>query len=120
MNYDSFETIEEDNTLILTTNHIDINESSFSETFEHSVFTGGQMTGAEAELIALSEGTLSVDNNSNVSISNYAQRDMRVLHAVNAVSSIAANGLNVGKMSALAQGISQMSLQQQNQFVQQR
>ena len=41
---------------------VDVAESSFNESYVHSAFTGGQMTGAEAELLALSDGSLSVDN----------------------------------------------------------
>jgi hypothetical protein len=122
MNYFSLETLEEDNTLILTTNMIDINESTFSESYEHSVFTGGRMTGGEAELLALSEGTLSVDNSSTISLTDGAQQNMRVLHGVNATSSIAANALNIGRPPSFTAGPSatpRTSIQQQNRFNQQ-
>lgn len=100
----------------------DVRESSFTESYEHSVFTGGQMTGAEAELLALSEGTLSVDNISKVSLSSSAQGGMRVLHAVNAASSITANSFNMSRTPSYTTGTAikpQFALRQQNHFTQQ-
>ena len=101
----------------------DISESTFNETVTHTVFIGGQITAAEAELLALSEGTLAVNKSGNVSLSNSAQRNMTVMHAVNAVSSVAANSFNIGQMPSSIQGTgrqSQISLHQQNRFVQHR
>ena len=94
--------------------------SSFDETFIHSAFVGGQMTEAQAELLALSEGHLQVQRGGRIMLTAQAQRDIRVLHAVNAVTSIAANSLNVGTMPVPGREIVRLSLQQQNSFVQQR
>lgn len=77
---------------------VDVAESSYEETHYHSVVNGGQMAGAEAELLALSEGKLSVDNSSSVLLSDSSQQNMRVFNGVNAASSVAANGQNILKM----------------------
>jgi hypothetical protein len=117
------ETLDLDNDIIEIYDAVDVTESSFTESYEHTVFIGGRMTGAEGELLALSEGTLAVDNNSTVSLADGAQRNMRVLHGVNAVSSIAANALNIGRSPSFTVGPSatpRTSIQQQNRFNQQR
>lgn len=98
----------------------DVGTSSFDDTFERSVFVGGRMAEGKADLVAMSEGTLTVERGGNVDISGLAQRDMRVLHGVNAVTSIAANSLNVGSIPVFNSGITQISSRQHNQFVQQR
>lgn len=101
----------------------DIAESSLSEFYEHTILTGGQMTGAQAELLALSEGTLSIDNNNNVSLSGSAQQNMRVFNSVNAVTSVAANAMNISRLPTITRGSSaatQVSMQQHNRFIQQR
>lgn len=119
----SVDTHFEDNTRIERSSTEAFTQRSSSETCEHSSFTGGRMTGAEAELLAMSEGTLLVNNGNYISFSSQAQQGMRVMHGVNAVSSIAANSLNLGQTPALVRGTSgrpQMSLQQHNQFTQQR
>lgn len=76
----------------------DVAESSFNDSYVHSSITGGQMTGAEAELLALSDGSLSVDSSNNVVLSDSAQKNMQVINGVNAVSSVAANALNISRM----------------------
>lgn len=119
----SVDTHFEDNTRIERSSTEAFAQRSFSETCEHSSFTGGRMTGAEAELLAMSEGTLSVNNGRYIAFSSQAQQGMRVMHGVNAVSSIAANSLNLGQTPVLMGGVGgrpQMSLQQHNQFTQQR
>ncbi len=115
--------ISQDNELIVEYDAIDVAESSFNESYVHSAFTGGQMTGAEAELLALSDGSLSVNNNSTVALSDNSQQNMRVFNGVNAVSSIAANSLNMGRTpsyNARPNGAPQLSLNQQNRFNQTR
>lgn len=82
----------------------DVAESSYSESREHSVFTGGQMAAAEAEMIALSDGTLDVNHTSNVQLGDGAQQGMRTVNGVNAVSSVAANALNVSRMPTIRAG----------------
>ena len=116
---DIVETADRDDNLAEEYKAIDVAESTFNESYEHTVFTGGHMSGAEAELLALSEGTLSVDNNSTVSLASGAQQNMRVFNGVNAVSSIAANSLNISRTSSLSarpSGVPQLSLKQQNRF----
>lgn len=123
LDFVSVDTEFKDNTHIERSSTETFAQRSFSETYEHSSFTGGRMTGAEAELLAMSEGTLSVNNGSYIAFSSQAQQGMRVMHGVNAVSSIAANSLNLGQTPVLMRGAGgrpQMSLQQHNQFTQQR
>ena len=115
----SDETVEQDNEDIEIYKFNDEADSSFSELYEHTIFTGGQMTGAEAELLALSEGTLSVDNNNIVSLTDSTQQNMRVFNGVNAVSAVAANALNISRLPA-SSALSQISMQQRNIFIQQR
>lgn len=101
----------------------DIAESSFNESYEHTISTGGQMTGAQAELLALSEGNLSVDNSSNILLTESAQKNMRVFNGVNAVASVAANALNISRSPSITTGTSavpRISMQQHNRFIQQR
>jgi hypothetical protein len=120
---DTVETVDRDDNLVEEYKAIDVAESTFNDSYERTVFTGGQMTGAEAELLALSEGTLTVGNNSNVSLADGAQRNMRVFNGVNAVSSIAANALNVSRLPVFITGPSavlRISMQQHNRFDQQR
>ncbi len=117
------DTADRDNNLIEEHKAIDVAESRFNESYEHSVFTGGQMAGAMTELLALSEGTLSVDNSSIVSLTESAQQNTRVFNMVNAASSIAANAQNISRLPTISTGSAAVlptSLRQHNRFVQQR
>ena len=81
------------------------------------------MTGAEAELLALSESKLTVDNNSTISMTGNTQQGMRIFSGVNAVSSVAANALNISRLPVMSGGSSigpRISMQQHNRFIQQR
>ncbi len=114
---------EQDTSRIFDKDIIDIGDSTSSESYEHTVLTGGQMTGAEAELLALSEGSLSVDNSNRISLADGAQQNMRVFNGVNAVSSVAANAINISRLPTVTRGLSavpQISMQQHNSFIQQR
>ena len=68
----------------------------------------------------LGDHVLAVERGGNIDLSGRTQSDMRVLHGINAVTSVAANSFNVGTMPVFTGGIKQLSLQQHNQFVQQR
>lgn len=100
-----------------------LSQTSFTETYEHQLLVGGQMSDAQAELLSLSEGSLKVDNNNAISLSRQTQQNIRVFNGVNAVSSVAANAVNVGQLPTMSRntgGLSTMSMRQQNQFIQQR
>jgi len=115
--------VVQDDNLVEEYKAIDVAESSFNESYEHSVFTGGQMTGAEAELLALSNGSLTLDNNNTILLSENAQQNMRVFNSVNAVASVAANAMNISRLPVMTGGssaMSQISMQQHNRFIQQR
>ena len=114
---------QSDDDVIENINSVDIAESFINESYEHTVLIGGQMTGAEAELLALSEGSLSLNNNSNILLSDNAQKNMRVFNSVNTVSSVAANAMNISRLPASINGasaLSRLSMQQHNHFTQQR
>lgn len=115
---------EHSNDFIKDINTVDIAESFLDESYEHTVLIGGQMTGAEAELLALSEGSISLDNSSNVQLSDNTQRNMQVFNSVNTVSSVAANALNISRSPSITRGTSaampRISMQQHNSFTQQR
>jgi len=115
--------VEENLAIVLDMDVVNISDSTFSEFYQYTTFTGGQMTGAEAELLALSEGSLNVDNSSTISLSQSAQQNIRVFNGVNAVSSVAANALNISQLPVVSRGLSSIpgtSMQQQNLFVQHR
>lgn len=121
-NHSATDNLDQNDNSLQTSIKVDVAESSFSESYEHRVFTGGQMTGAEAELLALSDGTLSVSNNNNVRLNEGAQQNMRVLNGVNASSSVAANALNMSRLPAFRAGPatgSRTIMTQQNRFNQQ-
>lgn len=111
------------NDVIEEINTVDIAESFLNESYEHTVLTGGQMTGAEAELLALSKGNLSIENSSDIILTQSAQKNMRVFNGVNAVASVAANALNISRQPVIRTGTSNLpriSMQQHNLFIQQR
>lgn len=112
---------ETDTSLVKKQQAIDVAESTYSLSYEHAVFTGGEMAGAEAELLALSEGRLSVDSSSNVVLSDSAQKNMQVGNGINSVSSVAANALNLSRQPIFRGGSSilRSSTIQQNLFKQQ-
>lgn len=83
---------------------------SGSSSGEEAVTAGATLDGAEAELIAMSEGKAQVEQGSVVELGAQAQRGMQVVNAVNASGAIVGNALNVGtQRGALAssQGIAQ-------------
>ncbi len=94
-------------------------DSTYSELYERSSFSGGQMSGAKADLLALSEGELSVDNLSVVSLRENAQRNMRIFNGVNAVSSVSANALNLSRLPEPSL-LSQAVMKQRNAITQRR
>ncbi len=116
------EPVVQDDKLVEEYKAVDVAENSFIESYEHSIFTGGQMTGAEAELLALSDGSLSVNNSSTVLLSESAQKNMRVFNGVNAVASVAANAFNLSRLPVITgtSTVSRLSMQQHNRFIQQR
>lgn len=109
--------VKQDDNLLAEYKAVDFSESSFNESYEYSVFTGGQLTAAEAELLAMSDGNLSVDNRSMVELGDSAQQNMRIGNGINAVSSVATNAINVSRLPAYR--VPRTSLVQQNRFNQQ-
>ena len=92
-------------------------ESSFEIVFPAS------LTDAEAELIAMSDGTLTVERESRVGVSSTAQQNLRAMTAVNATTAVVANALNVantGRIKLQTTGIGAFKLNQGNIFIQRR
>ena len=95
----------------------DLASYNFSESREYTLLTGGVMSGAQTGLLALSEGLLSVSNHSLIQLDDSAQAQISLLNGVNAVSSVAANAVNVSRPPA---AVRSLSMRQHNLFVQQR
>jgi hypothetical protein len=112
----------EDDGVIADYDASDVSTSAYLESFEHTTLTGGQMTAAAAELLALSDSKLSVNDSSIVSLGDSSQRNMRIFNGINAVSSITANAMNISllpQLGANSTALSKMSMRQHNLFDQQ-
>jgi len=74
-------------------------------------------------LLAMSESNLSVDYNNSISMAGHAQQGMRIFNSVNAVSSVAANAMNISRLPVLSgesPAMTRISMLQHNYFSQQR
>ena len=87
--------------------------SSSSTSVDETVHAGASLADAEADLIAMSEGSAQIDARNSVSLSASAQQGLRAANAVNVANTIVGNALNV---TTLLVG----SLGQSNVFVQNR
>ena len=113
----------EDDEAIAEYDAFDVSTSAYNESSEQNSLTGGQITAAATELLALSDGKLSVNDSSIVSLSDSSQRNMQIFNGTNAVSSIAANAVNISRLPLLgtnSAALSKMSMRQHNLFNQQR
>jgi len=117
------EVVTQDNDTVEIYRVNDVAESAVNQSYQHSILIGGQMTGAEAELLAMSESNLSVDYNNSISMAGHAQQGMRIFNSVNAVSSVAANAMNISRLPVLSgesPAMTRISMLQHNYFSQQR
>ena len=117
------EVVTHDNDTVEIYRANDVAESAVNQSYQHSILIGGQMTGAEAELLAMSESNLSVDTNNSISMAGHAQQGMRIFNSVNAVSSVAANAMNISRLPVLSgesPAMTRISMLQHNYFSQQR
>lgn len=117
------EVVTQDNDTVEIYRVNDVAESAVNQSYQHSILIGGQMTGAEAELLAMSESNLSVDYNNSISMAGHAQQGMRIFNSVNAVSSVAANAMNISRLPVLSgesPAMARISMLQHNYFSQQR
>jgi hypothetical protein len=81
-----------------------------SSTGDELVTAGATLDGAEAELIAMSEGRARIEQGSVVELGSQAQRGLQAVNAVNASGAIVGNALNVSTQrgaAAVSAGISQ-------------
>lgn len=86
-----------------------------TSTHEQYITPGAALSGAEAELIAMSEGRAQIDRASTIELGSQAQRGMQVINSINATGAIVGNALNVGSQRAAAAG---SGLAQSNVFSQ--
>jgi hypothetical protein len=85
-----------------------------------SITIGARMTGAEADLIAMSEGNANIDTTSLVQLDSQAQRGMSVVNAVNATGAMVGNAMNTATQRSAVQSSGQLSgsIGQSNVFTQ--
>jgi hypothetical protein len=81
-----------------------------SSSGEEHITPGATLTGAEAELIAMSAGEASIEQASVVGLDSQAQRGMSALNAVNAAGAIIGNAVNVNAKKAGAAGVAQSNV----------
>lgn len=89
---------------------------SASSSGEEVVTAAATLSGADAELIAMSEGRAQIDQASIVELGSQAQRGMQVVNAVNASGAIVGNALNVGTQRGAA--TTSAGISQSNSFTQ--
>jgi hypothetical protein len=87
--------------------------SSVSTSGDEVAYAGASLTDAEADLIAMSEGSAQINVENTVMLSDSAQQGLRAANAVNAADTIVGNALNVATHLV-------GSLGQSNVFVQNR
>ena len=69
--------------------------SSVSTSGDEAAYAGASLTNAEADLIAMSEGSAQINAKNSVTLSDSAQYGLRAANAVNAADTIVGNALNV-------------------------
>lgn len=67
----------------------------FNESNSYEEIQGGILTGAEAELIIMTASDLQMSSDSDVRISDNAQRNLEAVNVVNSAAAISANSLNM-------------------------
>ena len=95
---------------------------TYNEYYDESILVGAQLSGAEADLIAMSNGTISTEAASNVSLKDGAQSNMRVINVMNTAYTLSGNAVNISRNSSSinSQRGSGLTLQQGNVFKQYR
>jgi len=81
------------------------------------------LSGAEGQYIVMSGGELTTDTVDTVSLSGMAQQGVAAVNLVNAVTSTAANGVNVARTNSMSGGavsLAALALNQHNRFTQTR
>jgi|GEM_PF-1422514 len=110
------ERIEEEIRSAVAASHA--SETSFSSGGRETV-TGATLTGAEAELILMSEARARIDSLSDIALADGAQRGLRAVNAVNAAGTLIGNSLNVISLQA-PPAIASGAIGQSNVFLQYR
>ena len=97
-------------------------ETSLSERVEVSLdfVAPAELSEAEADFIAVSQGNLNVETISIVGANQTAQSNLRAGAAVNASRAVVANGMNVANVGRAASGGAALRLNQGNMFQQRR
>ena len=83
-------------------NSTDFNQSdsftsstSINESSSYTEVHGGVLTGAEAELIVMTDSGLQLNSDSDIEIKDSAQKDLQAVNVVNSAAAISANSLNM-------------------------
>lgn len=92
------------------------NSEASSSSSAQTVTAAATLGGAEAELIAMSEGRAQIEQDSVVTLGSQAQRGMQVVNAVNASGAIVGNALNVATQRGA--GSTSAGVAQSNSFSQ--
>ena len=69
--------------------------SSINESNSYTEVHGGILTGAEAELIVMTDSGLQLSSDSDIEIKDSAQKDLQAVNVVNSAAAISANSLNM-------------------------
>lgn len=95
---------------------------TFNEYYDESILVGARLSGAEADLIAMSNGAINTEAVSHVSLKDGAQSNIRVINAMNTAYTLSGNAVNISRNSSSInnQRGSGLSLQQGNIFKQYR
>ena len=98
-----------------------VSSNSINESNSYAEVHGGVLTGAQAELIVMTESDLMLNSDSDVNVGDGAQKNLQAVNVVNSAAAIAANSLNIdmGRRSMTSSPVvSGMLLNQRNYFKQ--
>ncbi|MCW9005632.1 MAG: hypothetical protein OQK70_10235 [Gammaproteobacteria bacterium] len=69
--------------------------NTINESNSYAAVHGGILTGAEAELIIMTDSDLQLNSDSDVNIKDGAQQELKAVNVVNSASAVSANSLNM-------------------------
>lgn len=109
-------------TLFFASSNSSYSNGSASASVDEVVHAGASLTDAEADLIAMSQGSAQIAAENTVTLSDSAQQGMRAANAVNAADTIVGNALNVTTLRSADQPRGSLvgSVGQSNVFMQNR
>ena len=89
------ETFYTDNSTSIEQTKDYFSSTSISESNNYTEVHGGVLTGAEAELIIMTDSDLQLNSDSDVNIKDGAQQKLKAVNVVNSAAAISANSLNM-------------------------